>query len=138
MKVSRTVEILVGLFMLGGFVALFFLAMQVSNLGTVTSGGGYAVYARFDNIGGLKVRSPVTMAGVRIGQVGDIRFDEHGDLIDPEAPFGFGEVTPLLEMPVSWSMDDHPHFEYVRAGQVVLPGLRAGSAVLENWIGDYQ
>jgi phospholipid/cholesterol/gamma-HCH transport system substrate-binding protein len=65
----------VGLFMLAGLVALFFLAMQVSNLGTASGADGYQIKARFDNIGGLKVRSPVTMAGVRIGQVSQIAFD---------------------------------------------------------------
>lgn len=75
MRLSRTAEILVGLFMLAGLVALFFLAMKVSNLGTANTGDGYEIRARFDNIGGLKVRSPVTMAGVRIGQVTKIDFD---------------------------------------------------------------
>jgi phospholipid/cholesterol/gamma-HCH transport system substrate-binding protein len=68
-------EILVGAFMATGFVALFFLAMQVSNLGTVNSGDSYRVNARFDNIGGLKVKSPVTMAGVEVGRVLDIYYD---------------------------------------------------------------
>jgi phospholipid/cholesterol/gamma-HCH transport system substrate-binding protein len=68
-------EILVGAFMAAGFVALFFLAMQVSNLGTVNTGDAYKVLARFDNIGGLKVKSPVTMAGVEVGRVVDIYYD---------------------------------------------------------------
>jgi phospholipid/cholesterol/gamma-HCH transport system substrate-binding protein len=68
-------EILVGAFMAAGFVALFFLAMQVSNLGTVNTGDAYKVLARFDNIGGLKVKSPVTMAGVEVGRVLDIYYD---------------------------------------------------------------
>jgi phospholipid/cholesterol/gamma-HCH transport system substrate-binding protein len=72
---NRTVEILVGTFMAAGFVALFFLAMQVSNLSTTSNGDGYRIDARFDNIGSLKVKSPVTMAGVRIGRVSDITFD---------------------------------------------------------------
>lgn len=72
----RTMEIMVGAFMAAGFVALFFLAMQVSNLSTVTEGDGYKIKARFDNIGGLKVRSAVTMAGVRIGRVVKIAFDD--------------------------------------------------------------
>lgn len=75
MRHSHIAEILVGLFMLAGMVALFFLAMQVSNLGTASNADGYRVTARFDNIGGLKVRSPVTMAGVRVGQVSRIGFD---------------------------------------------------------------
>lgn len=72
---NRTVEILVGAFMAAGLVAFFFLAMQVSNLSTTSNGDGYEVTARFDNIGSLKVRSPVTMAGVRVGRVSEIGFD---------------------------------------------------------------
>ena len=68
-------EVAVGLMMLLGGSALFFLAMQVSNLGGFRQTGGYQVEARFDNIGGLKVRSPVTMAGVRVGEVTSIGFD---------------------------------------------------------------
>ncbi len=75
MSRSRSVEILVGAFMAAGFVALFFLAMQVSNLSTTSTGEGYLVIARFDNIGSLKVRSPVTMAGVRVGRVSGIEYD---------------------------------------------------------------
>jgi len=75
MSKTRRMEILVGAFMAAGFVALFFLAMQVSNLGTVNTGDAYKVLARFDNIGGLKVKSPVTMAGVEVGRVLDIYYD---------------------------------------------------------------
>jgi len=71
----RTMEIMVGAFMAAGFIALFFLAMQVSNLSNMSGNDGYRITARFDNIGGLKVRSPVSMAGVRIGRVTDISFD---------------------------------------------------------------
>ena len=72
----RSIEILVGIFMLAGFLALFFLAMKVSNLGMAASGDGYRLTARFDNVGSLKVRAPVTMAGVRIGRVEGIGFDK--------------------------------------------------------------
>jgi phospholipid/cholesterol/gamma-HCH transport system substrate-binding protein len=72
----RTLEILVGTFMVAGFLALFFLAMKVSNLSAATAGDGYTLTARFDNIGSLKVRAPVTMAGVRIGRVESIRLDK--------------------------------------------------------------
>jgi phospholipid/cholesterol/gamma-HCH transport system substrate-binding protein len=73
---TRLVEIAVGAFMAAGLVALFFLAMQVSNLASITTSDGYDVTARFDNIGGLKVRSPVSMAGVRIGRVVGISYDQ--------------------------------------------------------------
>jgi len=72
---SRNVEIAVGGFMAIGFAALFMLAMQVSNLTLLSAEKGYSVTARFQNIGGLKVRSPVSVAGVRIGQVTAINFD---------------------------------------------------------------
>ena len=71
----RTVEISVGAFMALGLVALFFLALQVSNLSSMSNGEGYKITARFDNIGGLKVKAPVRMAGVLLGRVSDIRFD---------------------------------------------------------------
>lgn len=76
MHISRTVEILVGLFVAMGLVALFFLSMKVSNLADSGSDGGYEINARFENVGSLKVRSPVTMAGVRIGRVTGIEFDK--------------------------------------------------------------
>ena len=72
---SKGVEIGVGLFVALGLAALLMLAMKVSNLSESSTDGGYELTARFDNIGGLKVRSPVTMAGVRIGRVTAIGFD---------------------------------------------------------------
>lgn len=72
---SKTVEITVGVFVALGLGALLVLAMQVSNLSTSVGGDGYSVQARFDNIGGLKVRSPVKMAGVTVGQVAAITVD---------------------------------------------------------------
>ncbi len=71
----RTIEITVGAFMAAGLVALFFLALQVSNLSTMSNGEGYDITARFDNIGGLKEKAAVSMAGVRVGRVTDIGFD---------------------------------------------------------------
>lgn len=73
---TRAVEITVGVFILFGMAALFMLAMKVSNLSSFTEDNGYEVTARFENIGGLKVRSPVTMAGVRVGRVSKINFDQ--------------------------------------------------------------
>lgn len=73
---KKSIEILVGAFMAAGLVALFFLAMQVSNLSSASTGETYEIKARFDNIGSLKTRSPVTMAGVRIGRVKAISFDQ--------------------------------------------------------------
>lgn len=72
----RTLEILVGAFMAAGFLALFFLAMKVSNLSADVGGEGYRLQARFENVGSLKVRAPVTIAGVRVGRVEAIDFDQ--------------------------------------------------------------
>ena len=74
---SRTVEIWVGIFVAAGMAALFMLAMQVSNLGNIGGTAGYVLTANFANIGGLKVRSPVTVSGVRVGRVESIDYDLH-------------------------------------------------------------
>ena len=73
---TRTVEIWVGFFVALGLAALFMLAMQVSNLANVQTGNGYHINAKFDNIGGLKVKSPVKVGGVKIGQVSAIQYDD--------------------------------------------------------------
>jgi phospholipid/cholesterol/gamma-HCH transport system substrate-binding protein len=72
---TRTMEIWVGIFVAAGLAALFMLAMKVSNLSGLDSAEGYKVTAMFENIGGLKVRSPITASGVKVGQVADIRYD---------------------------------------------------------------
>jgi phospholipid/cholesterol/gamma-HCH transport system substrate-binding protein len=77
MQNSRSMEIAVGLFVAGGLAALFMLAMQVSNLSANISSENYTVTAAFQNIGGLKVRSPVTVSGVRVGRVEAIDYDTH-------------------------------------------------------------
>ena len=66
---NRTLEIFVGLFMIAGLFALVFLATQVSGLSHLSGPGSYRVVAEFDNIGGLKPRAPVRIAGVTIGRV---------------------------------------------------------------------
>lgn len=71
----KGIETLVGLFVLVGFLALVFLALQAANLATFSAGATYTVTARFDNIGGLKVRAPVKSAGVTVGRVVSISLD---------------------------------------------------------------
>ncbi|OUD12130.1 outer membrane lipid asymmetry maintenance protein MlaD [Thioflexithrix psekupsensis] len=74
---TKWIEIWVGVFVVLGFAALLMLAMRVSNLGEAWNRDqGYQVTARFENIGGLKVKSPVRMSGVRVGRVTDIRYDD--------------------------------------------------------------
>jgi phospholipid/cholesterol/gamma-HCH transport system substrate-binding protein len=73
---KKSIEVLVGLFVVLGALALVFLALKAANLGSFASGGdGYSVQARFDNIGGLKTRAPVRSAGVTVGRVSAIALD---------------------------------------------------------------
>ncbi|OUU78358.1 MAG: outer membrane lipid asymmetry maintenance protein MlaD [Gammaproteobacteria bacterium TMED78] len=77
MKKIKSVELETGLFILLGFAAIFFLTTQTTNIESYLSDDGYDVTARFEDIGGLNIRAPVTMAGVTIGRVEQI-------LLDPE------------------------------------------------------
>ena len=70
-----TIDLWFGAFVTAGFVALMVLALKVGNLGAERATEVYRVEARFDNIGGLKVRGPVRSAGVLVGRVQDIHFD---------------------------------------------------------------
>jgi phospholipid/cholesterol/gamma-HCH transport system substrate-binding protein len=73
---NKAVEILVGLFILGGICALLVLALKVSGLGNVVGTNGYHINATFDNVGDLKIRAPITIAGVRVGEVTGIKLDQ--------------------------------------------------------------
>lgn len=60
-----------------------------------------------------------------------------GDVIRQDGPYEFGPAVDLVELPVSWVLDDFPHFEYVRLGNRLSPGLSAPSKVAEIWRGDF-
>lgn len=70
-----TLDFWVGIFVTIGLGALLFLALKVGNLTSFNNAPGYRVEARFDNIGGLKLRAPVKAAGVAVGRVDKIRLD---------------------------------------------------------------
>lgn len=85
---TRTIEFGVGLFMLAGIAALVMLAFQVSNVtGLTNADDSYTLVASFDNIGGLKVRSPVKVGGVLVGRVSTIELN--------------GELTPVVKMAIN-------------------------------------
>lgn len=65
-------------------------------------------------------------------------FARRGDRVSATDPFHPGETTRLVEMPISWSLDDHPHFEFWRTGDSVMPGLRNGNDVLQNFVEDFE
>jgi phospholipid/cholesterol/gamma-HCH transport system substrate-binding protein len=75
MQQTRTMEVGTGLFALLGIGALFFLTTQTTGKNDFDSDDTYRVEARFENVGSLKPRAPVSMSGVTIGRVTDIRFD---------------------------------------------------------------
>lgn len=75
MQQTRAVEMSTGLFVFLGFAALFFLITQTTTLNGYLQDDSYEVTARFQNVGSLKVRAPVSMAGVTIGRVSSIAFD---------------------------------------------------------------
>lgn len=70
-----TLDLWVGFFVAIGIAALLFLALKVGSFAGVEMERSYQLEAKFDNIGGLKVRGPVKSAGVVVGRVADIRFD---------------------------------------------------------------
>ena len=71
----KLLDLWVGFFVVIGFAALLFLALRVGNLSSANFAETYQLTAKFDNIGGLKVRGPVKSAGVVVGRVSEIHFD---------------------------------------------------------------
>lgn len=76
MSRKRVAETTVGLFIIVGLIALAFLALKVSGLSWQSMGNSYTITASFDHIGDLKARSPVTVAGVKVGQITDIHLND--------------------------------------------------------------
>lgn len=72
---SRKLELVVGLFIALGIAALLALALKVADSGISGNGETYELHAKFDNIGGLKVRSPIKVGGVVVGRVSNISLD---------------------------------------------------------------
>ena len=95
MQQKRGIDFIVGLFVLAGIAALVFLALRVGNLSTANVNNAYHLYAEFDNIGGLKLKAPVTMAGVNIGRVTDVKIDKEF-------------YTAVVEMSIDSNYDNLP------------------------------
>jgi phospholipid/cholesterol/gamma-HCH transport system substrate-binding protein len=97
-----TIDVWVGVFVALGFVALLFLAMKVGNLASFSTDQTYQVQAKFGNIGGLKVRAPIKSAGVVVGRVAEVRFDNEsfeamvGMNIDARYQFPRDTVAKIL------------------------------------------
>ncbi|EKE85369.1 outer membrane lipid asymmetry maintenance protein MlaD [Idiomarina xiamenensis] len=104
---SRKTQLTVGIFVIIAALALAFLAFKAASNSATTSGETYRIYAKFDNIGSLKVRSPVKVGGVVVGRVTSISLD--------------GEYyEPLVEMTISSQFDE---FSETSSVSVLTSGL---------------
>ena len=61
-----------------------------------------------------------------------------GDVAKLGEPYRFGEETALIEMPISWSLDDYPHFEFVRTQSTVLASMQPPRAVMQSWLDEFR
>ncbi|ABV35346.1 mammalian cell entry related domain protein [Shewanella sediminis HAW-EB3] len=92
---TRKIEVLVGLFLLSGFAAFLVLVFNVANIEVKTGDSSYTLYAKFSNIGGLKVRSPVKVGGVVVGRVSAIKLDS-------------SELVPIVELSMDKEFNQFP------------------------------
>jgi phospholipid/cholesterol/gamma-HCH transport system substrate-binding protein len=106
MMTRSTLDVWVGIFVTIGLGALLFLSLKVANLTSLDAGDAYRVNARFDNIGGLKVRAPVKSAGVVVGRISEIRF-----------------MTDTYEAEVVMSIDTRYPFPRDTAAKILTSGL---------------
>jgi phospholipid/cholesterol/gamma-HCH transport system substrate-binding protein len=106
MMTRKELDLWVGLFAVAGIGAMLFLSLKVANLASFTGADSYQVKAKFDNIGGLKVRAPVKSAGVVVGRVGEIRFDNES-----------------FEAVVTLNLDSHYQFPKDSSAKILTSGL---------------
>lgn len=143
---SKSAEIMVGLFVAAGVAALFMLAMKVSNLASFTDEKGYALVANFDNIGALKVRSPVTLAGVHVGRVSAIEYD----MANYQARVHFTVKAQINKLPIDTTasiftagllgeqylgLEPGADDKYLKAGDEIK--LTQSAVVMEQLIGQF-
>jgi phospholipid/cholesterol/gamma-HCH transport system substrate-binding protein len=152
MKKQRLIDFTVGLFMLLGILSFFVLAFKVSGLTSLSDDDGYTVSAEFSDIGGLKVRAPVTIAGVKVGEVTDIElkntdlnaivtmridagqdkipFDDVQARILTQGLLGSNYISIVPGFDEEEEPTDHP---YLREGDKI--GKTQQAMILENLIG---
>ncbi len=104
---NKQLEFKVGLFVMIGLFCIIFIALEVANVTSIRSRQYYQLHAKFENIGSLKVRSPVKVGGVRIGHVSDIQ-------LDPET------YTPIVTMQIDGQFD---HFPDTSSVEILTAGL---------------
>jgi phospholipid/cholesterol/gamma-HCH transport system substrate-binding protein len=141
----KSIETLVGLFVLLGMLAIVFLALKAANLASFRVGSTYAVTAKFDNIGGLKVRAPVKSAGVTVGRVTAIALDSksyQGSVtMELEQGVQFPADTSAKILTAGLLGDQYIGLEPGGADQNLKPGdtikMTQSAVVLENLIGQF-
>ena len=106
MMSRKELDLWVGIFVAIGLGALLFLALKVANLSSFSASDTYSITARFDNIGGLKVRAPVKSAGVVVGRVSQIGFD-----------------SQTFEAVVNMAIDSHYQFPRDTSAKILTSGL---------------
>ncbi len=142
---KKGIETLVGLFVLLGMLGLVFLALKAANLGSVGGGDTYALTARFDNIGGLKVRAPVRTAGVVVGRIKSIALDPktfQGVVeLDIERSYQFPKDTAAKILTAGLLGDQYIGLEPGGDDKNLAPGdtlaQTQSAVVLENLIGQF-
>ena len=143
---KKGIETLVGGFVLLGLLGLVFLSLQAANLGTFSNNRDtYTVYARFDNIGGLKPRAPVRSAGVVVGRVTSIELDaktfQGVVTLDIEKAYSFPKDTAAKILTSGLLGDQYIGLEpggddaNLAAGDTIAQTQSA--VVLENLIGQF-
>ena len=142
---GRTLNLAVGAFVLLGLIALLFMALQVSNLSGTTSGSTYAVHAYFDNIGGLKPKAAVRSAGVVVGRVREIQFDDKQYqakvIMDLDTAYQFPKDTSAKILTSGLLGDNYVGFEPVGDTEMLKASDRIrmtqSAVVLENLISQF-
>lgn len=142
---ARTLNLAVGGFVLLGILALLFMALQVSNLRAMSNGSTYEVVAFFDNIGGLKPRAAVKSAGVVVGRVRQIQFDDQQYqakvIIDLDARYEFPKDSSAKILTSGLLGDNYIGLEPGAEDESLKPADRIrmtqSAVVLENLISQF-
>lgn len=150
MNKPRYVDMSVGIFMVLGLLALLTMVMKVSGITELVSNKGYQVTANFTDIGGLKVRAPVTVAGVKIGEVSKIELQPNQlnakvtmtlrrDKLIPYEDSSARILTAgllgsnYISIVPGFEDEEHQDHPYLRSGDVIAKTQEA--IILENLIG---
>lgn len=112
--VSKKIELMVGAFVALGIVALLMLSFKVATTDMSSTGESYNLYAKFDNIGGLKVRSPIKVGGVVVGRVTEIKLDDE-------------DYSPVVTMNI--------HNEYRNFSEATSAAILTAGLLGEQYIG---